>query len=227
MLVAGLARMTEMRQEQLDLLLRDIRLPALVGGARLEERSVNAVSGWGLGVSLPSESAHRTLKDILGIIEGSSLSAGAKAYAEKAFSLLATAEAGVHGVAPAEVRFHEVGALDSILDICLAAMLFDILSPTLFVCSPLPLADGGVRCAHGFLPTPAPAVLALLEGVPVRGFPGTGETVTPTAIALLKAFGAVFGPWPAMRIERRALVYGGKIFPDAPNGALWACGRVE
>jgi uncharacterized protein (DUF111 family) len=227
MLVTGLALMAEMSQEGLDLLLADIRLPALVGGARLVERSVHAVSGWGLSVSLPPETAHRSLKDILAIIRGSSLSVGAKAYAEKAFSLLAAAEAGVHGIAPSEIRFHEVGALDSILDICLAAMLFDILSPALFVSSPLPLADGGVRCAHGFLPTPAPAALALLDGVPVRGFPGSGETVTPTAIALLKAFGASFGPWPAMRIERRALVYGSKIFPDAPNGAVWACGRGE
>ena len=92
------------------------------------------------------------------------------------------------------------------------------------MCSPLPLADGGVHCAHGWLPTPAPAVLELLRDVPVCGFAGKGETVTPTAIALLKALGVSFGPWPSMRIERRALVYGGRVFPDAPNGAVWACG---
>ncbi len=150
----------------------------------------------------------------------------AAGLAGEAFALLAAAEGRVHGLAPEKVCFHEVGALDSILDICLSCVLFDRLSPSRFVCSPLPLADGGVCCAHGWLPVPAPAVFDLLEGMPVCGFPGRGETVTPTAIALLRALGASFGPWPEMLVERRALVYGSRVFENAPNGTLFAFGRA-
>ena len=116
------------------------------------------------------------------------------------------------------------GALDSILDICMACVLFTRLSPARFVVSPLPIADGEVVCAHGVIPVPAPAVLELLEGIPVRPFSGEGETVTPTAIALLRSLGATFGPWPAMLVERRALVYGARVFANAPNGTIFACG---
>ena len=90
--------------------------------------------------------------------------------------------------------------------------------------SPLPIADGEVVCAHGVIPVPAPAVLELLEGIPVRPFSGEGETVTPTAIALLRSLGATFGPWPAMLVEKRALVYGSRVFANAPNGTIFACG---
>ena len=105
--------------------------------------------------------------------------------------------------------------------------LFARLSLSRFVVSPLPVADGHVHCAHGIIPVPAPAVIELMEGVPVRPFAGQGETVTPTAMALLKALDAEFGPWPAMRVESRALVYGTKVFEGAPNGALFAFGPAE
>ena len=105
--------------------------------------------------------------------------------------------------------------------------LFCLLAPSRFVVSPLPMADGFVRCAHGIIPVPAPAVLELMDGVPVRPFPGQGETVTPTAMALLKALPAEFGPWPAMRVEKKALVYGTRVFEDAPNGALFAYGSAD
>jgi uncharacterized protein (DUF111 family) len=204
-----------------------IGLPALAGCLRLEQRRVHGVGGWGCAVDLPREHAHRTFADIRAIIEASSLTARARELSVAAFALLAVAEGAVHGQDPDSVRFHEVGALDSILDICLVCSLFARLNPDRFVCSPLPLGDGGVHCAHGWLPAPAPAVLHLLEDVPVRGFAGLGETVTPTAMALLKALGAAFGPWPNMRIARQALVYGGKIFPDAPNGVIWAFGPAD
>jgi pyridinium-3,5-bisthiocarboxylic acid mononucleotide nickel chelatase len=96
----------------------------------------------------------------------------------------------------------------------------------MFVCGPLPLCDGTVRCDHGLLPAPAPAVLDLLQGVPVRGIQSEGETVTPTAIALLKGLGAQFGAWPEMTIARTALVYGGRVLPGVPNGALFATGTL-
>ena len=86
------------------------------------------------------------------------------------------------------------------------------------------MCDGSIACAHGVIPCPAPAVTELLEGIPVRPFSGEGETVTPTGLALVRAMGAEFGPWPAMRIVRMARVYGNTVFPDAPNGALFAFG---
>lgn len=175
-------------------------------------------------VSLPHQHEHRTLENILGIIAGSGMDDEPKRLASDTFTLLAKAEAAVHGMKPEAVRFHEVGALDSILDICMACVLFTRLSPARFVVSPLPIADGEVVCAHGVIPVPAPAVLELLEGIPVRPFSGEGETVTPTAIALLRSLGATFGPWPAMLVERRALVYGSRVFANAPNGTIFACG---
>ena len=135
----------------------------------------------------------------------------------------------MHGKSPDEVCFHEVGALDSILDICLACALLDRLAPERFVVGPLPLADGSVLCAHGHIPAPAPAVLALLSGVPVRPFAGAptaGELVTPTALALLRAFACDFGPWPAFRVTATALVYGSKVFPGTANGAVFAVGMA-
>ena len=224
MILTGLALMLECSTDAMQALVRDTGLPLPADCVVFESHDVNSVAGWRARIDLPEEHAHRTWSDIRTIIGDSALAPGAKELAVKAFSLLAEAEGQVHGRSPQEVTFHEVGALDSILDICLASALYERLAPSRFVCSPLPLGDGGVLCAHGWLPVPAPAVLHLLENVPVCGFSGKGETVTPTAIALLKAFGAEFGLWPAMTIGRRALVYGSKVFPDAPNGAIWAYG---
>ena len=226
MMLTGLALMSGATQEDMDALIAGIGLDALAGAVTLERRSINQVAGWGCRVRLPHEHAHRTMRAIAESIENSAMDAAAASLALKTFRLLAEAEGAVHGLPPDDVVFHEVGALDSILDICLSCSLFARLAPSRFVCSPLPLADGGVHCAHGWLPTPAPAVLELLRDVPVCGFAGKGETVTPTAIALLKALGANFGPWPSMRIERRALVYGSKVFADAPNGSVWAFGPM-
>ena len=223
MFLAGLLRMTELDEAETDRLLASV-LPELAGAVRLTRRQVNRIGGWFADVSLPHQHEHRTLEDILGIIAGSGMDDEPKRLASDTFTLLAKAEAAVHGMKPEAVRFHEVGALDSILDICMACVLFTRLSPARFVVSPLPIADGEVVCAHGVIPVPAPAVLELLEGIPVRPFSGEGETVTPTAIALLRSLGATFGPWPAMLVEKRALVYGSRVFANAPNGTIFACG---
>lgn len=226
MFLAGLLRMADMEDDALNALLGSL-LPELAGTVRLVRREVNHIGGWHAEVTLPHQHEHRALADIVAIIAASGLSPAARELSTGAFALLAGAEAAVHGKKPEEVHFHEVGALDSILDICVSCEIFVRLAPSRFVVSPLPLADGEVICAHGILPVPAPAVLELLEGVPVRPFAGRGETVTPTALALLKTLGAEFGPWPAMRVERRALVYGTRVFADAPNGAMFAWGAQD
>lgn len=225
MMVSGLAKLTQAGQADLDALIALLHLPALHSGCvRVQPHSVQHIGGWRAYITLPHEHAHRTLTDILLIIDESGMSSYAKELASQTFELLAEAEGAVHGITPQAVTFHEVGALDSILDICLGCMLFERLRCVALHVSPLPVADGSIVCAHGVIPSPAPAVLQLLQGVQVCPFGGEGETVTPTALALLKSFGAIFGPWPAMRVEDTALVYGSKVFEGVPNGAIFARG---
>lgn len=226
MLLAGLAALAGLKTDELRSLTDELSLEGLKDSVSIEERSVNGISGVGCRVTLPHEHAHRTLLDIEAIIQQSNMPEEVKATSTKAFRLLAEAEGAVHGHSPDKVSFHEVGALDSILDTCLVCRIFHIIKPERFICGPLPLADGTINCAHGLVPSPAPAVLRLLEGVPVREFFGQGETVTPTGLSLLKALGAEFGPWPRMTVKKSVISYGTKVFTDAPNGAVWALGEA-
>jgi uncharacterized protein (DUF111 family) len=213
--------------DDLDEAILALGLPDLKGKVRVVPRVFSGISGFGLALDLPHEHVHRTMRDIASFFNGSAISQRAKDLALTAFNILAEAEAKVHGVPAGDVHFHEVGALDSILDTGLASILFDKLNPGLFVSGPLPVCDGVIECAHGILPSPAPAVSHLLEGVMVKGIPSEGETVTPTGLALLKAFGVSFGTWPEMLVEAQALVYGTRILPGVPNGALFARGRLK
>lgn len=225
-MLAGLADMAGLDDAGLNSLASELELPALRGVLALESRQVSSIAGVGCRINLPHEHAHRTMQDILQIIRASKMPPAARALAEKAFSILAEAEAAVHEMPVESVTFHEVGALDSILDICLVCRIFTMLNPVRFVCSPLPLADGTIRCAHGFAPSPAPAALRMLVGIPVQGFGGQGETVTPTALCLLRAMDAEFGPWPDMLVRKSVISYGDKYFPGVPNGAVWAFGEA-
>jgi uncharacterized protein (DUF111 family) len=219
--------MAGFEQNDLDEALKTLGLPELAGKVSVAPRAPAGIAGWGLELSLPRERRHRTFADVEEHFRKSSVTPVARELAIASFRLLAEAEGAVHGVPPSAVHFHEVGALDSILDAGLSAVLFDLLSPDAFVSGPLPLCDGSITCAHGTLPSPAPAVCRLLEGVPVRGIDSEGETVTPTGISLLKAFGAVFGPWPDMAVDAQALCYGTRLLPGVPNGALFAIGRLR
>lgn len=226
MFLCGLASLLDLNQERINAHLQSLNLPQLEHCLTINNRFVNGIQGKNAEVTLEHEHSHRTLLDIIDIINKSSMQERAKELAIKTFTLLAHAEGKVHGKEAKDVTFHEVGALDSILDICLTCALFTELAPDTFICGPLPLADGIIHCAHGIIPSPAPAVLALLDGVAVCSFAGSGETVTPTAIALLKALGAQFGSWASMQMEKNVLVYGGKIFEGAPNGSIFALGRA-
>ncbi len=145
---------------------------------------------------------HRTLADILARIERADLPAVVRERAQAVFRRLAEAEARVHGVSPDAVHFHEVGALDAIVDVVGTVMGLHALGITRVVASPVPLSHGYVETAHGRLPVPAPATLALLEGVPVRGVDLAAETVTPTGAALVTTLADAFGPPPRMRVRR-------------------------
>ncbi|MDR1578102.1 MAG: LarC family nickel insertion protein [Deltaproteobacteria bacterium] len=224
MLVTGLARLAELGQAELDVLLERLNLDHLKGQVRLARRESDHILGWGLDLQLPPEDEHRQLADIRRFFAAADLTPQARALTLAAFELLAEAEGVVHNLDPEEVHFHEVGALDSLLDMGLAAMIFDLLSPDLFVCGPLPLCDGVISAAHGLLASPAPAVAHLLKGARVKGLDSHGETVTPTALSLLKTFGAIYGPWPEMTVVGQALVFGGRTLPGVPNGAQFAWG---
>ena len=224
-LVAGLLALCGSGPADLEKDLRDLNLSHLAGRVALEERQISQVGGVGLKVDLPEEHEHRNLKDIEEFFSRAAISGAALAMALKTFRVLAEAEGAVHGLAPEEVHFHEVGALDSIMDIGLASILLDRLSPDKIVCGPLPVCDGVIKCQHGLLSSPAPAVMRLLTEVPVVGLASRGETVTPTAIALLKGTGAEFGSWPPVVVERQTLAYGTRVLEGVPNGALFVLGR--
>lgn len=227
MMLAGLARLLCLQPAVLETFIEEVGIPELKGSVSIEEKSVHHIAGVGCKINLPHEHAHRTFADIAALISASSMPEQAMHLAVQTFTLLAQAEGAVHGKKLEEVTFHEVGALDSILDICLVCRLFVELKPTKFICGALPMADGIIHCAHGHICAPSPAVLHLLEGVPVCSFDDEGETVTPTAIALLKALGATFGPWPSMTVQASCISYGTKEFTKAANGAVWVLGDVS
>ncbi len=226
MLLCGFASLLNLSNEALNNLISTLGLSQLDKTISIEKCFVHGIQGKRAKVILPHEHSHRANKDIQDIIEKSSLTEKAKQYAKTTFNILAKAEAAVHGKEIHEICFHEVGALDSIVDICISCALFDLLEIEQFICGPLPLADGVIHCEHGLLPSPAPAVLQLLENIPVCAFIGKGETITPTAIALLKALEAQFGLWPNMIIKTNILVYGSKTFENAPNGSIFALGNT-
>ena len=227
MLVAGMATLTGLDQRGLDERVDLLGLPTLSGGrVRLVMRQVYGIFGSHLQIDLPHEHAHRGLNEIGDIIASSRLLPAARETALRAFRLLAEVEGEIHGLPPQQVHFHEVGALDSVLDVCLAAQLHAELGGPGVVCGPLPLGDGQIRCKHGLLAAPAPAVLRMLEGVPIYGVGAVGETVTPTALAILRALPCRFGDWPAMTVRRTARAYGTKVFESIPNGLVLAIGSA-
>lgn len=141
-----------------------------------------------VGAGRPLGGGHgRTFTQISALIEKSALAPGAAARAQKIFRLLGETEAKLHGVAIEEVHFHEVGALDAILDICGVCVALELLGVDRVYTLPLPLGTGSVKTAHGVLPLPAPATLALLMGFPVRRVDLDYELVTPTGAAIVAA----------------------------------------
>ena len=154
---------------------------------------------------------------IVSMIEAAqTLTPGARALALRAFSILAHAEAQVHAVPVEQVHFHEVGAVDSIVDVCAAAIGLDYLGAEV-VCSPLPLGRGTIRSAHGMIPLPAPATVLCLRDVPTYDAGIAAELVTPTGACLVAAVAHGFGQWPALRPERVGMGAGTKDWPDRPN----------
>lgn len=160
---------------------------------------------------------HRHYGDIARQIEKSGLSAGVKERAGRIFLRLAEAEAKVHCVELDRVHFHEVGAIDSIVDIVGTAIGLEYLGVDRIFASGLPYGSGFVKTAHGLLPVPAPATAELMKGIPVLGPIGPGERVTPTGAAIVAALAEGFGPASGFKVEKIGYGAGEKDFPDLPN----------
>jgi pyridinium-3,5-bisthiocarboxylic acid mononucleotide nickel chelatase len=163
------------------------------------------------------EHAHRHLADIEKIINESSIDTKTKVLSKAIFMKVAEAEASVHGIAVDKVHFHEVGAIDSIIDIVGAAICFNSLKIDAVHVSAVELGGGMVKCDHGMLPVPAPATAEILKNIPVKKGGVDFEATTPTGAAIIATLGTVFSSTVIIRIEKTAYGVGHKDHPDVPN----------
>ncbi len=170
---------------------------------------------------------HRSFGSIKKMIGGSTLSAAARELSIRMFERLARAEAEIHRKKIDDVHFHEVGALDSIVDIAGCAACIDYLGIDACCASEIPLGHGFVQCAHGRLPVPAPATLKLLKGVPVYAGGVEAEMVTPTGAAIVTTLAERFGSMPAMEVSRIGYGAGSRDLEDRPNMLRLVLGRLR
>ncbi|HWZ81335.1 MAG TPA: nickel pincer cofactor biosynthesis protein LarC [Terriglobales bacterium] len=169
----------------------------------------------------------RHLSEIRQIISRASIGEAAKATAIRIFEALGATEAEIHNTSVEKVHFHEVGAVDAMVDIVCAAVGSEALAISEWVCSPLNVGSGTVKCAHGTLPVPAPATLTLLKGAPVYSSGPAVELVTPTGAAIVKVLTTRFGSFPAMKIEKAAYGAGTRDFHDHPNVLRLTIGEAD
>jgi len=200
-----------------------------IPGWRLQvtRRSVSGIAATHVEVVVDGpQPASRGLQELLALVERSGLSERARATAAALLERIGRAEAKVHGVPLAEVHFHEVGAVDSIVDIVGGAFALSWLEAERFVASPLNVGTGTVTMSHGTFAVPPPATAKLVTGVPVYGA-GEGELLTPTGALLVTAHATTYGPLPAMRIERVGHGAGGRDTKDRPNVLRLIVGQEE
>jgi pyridinium-3,5-bisthiocarboxylic acid mononucleotide nickel chelatase len=180
------------------------------------------------GAPAPLQHEHgRGLKEIREIIRNASISEGAKRTATAIFETLGAAEARIHNTDLEKVHFHEVGAVDAMVDIVCAAAGSEALGVDEIVCSPLNVGGGTVQCAHGVLPVPVPATVELLQGAPVYSSGIQMELVTPTGAAIVKTLAKRFAPFPAMTIEKSGYGAGARDFPGHANVVRLTIGESQ
>lgn len=165
------------------------------------------------------------MPEIFDVIERSALSAAGRNRAQALFQRLAEAEAAIHDMPVERVHLHEVGALDSIIDIVGAVFAMEWWNADRIVCSPLNVGGGMVRSAHGVFPVPAPATVRLLGDAPVYAGQVQKELVTPTGALLVTEYARSFGPVPAMRVEQVGYGAGARDNPETPNVLRVLVGR--
>jgi pyridinium-3,5-bisthiocarboxylic acid mononucleotide nickel chelatase len=200
-----------------------------VDGFSIDFQTVNrsGLSATYARVETAHEHKHRHLSDIQQIIEASDLSEYVKTLSVQIFTRLAEAEARVHNEPIDHVHFHEVGALDAIVDVVGAAICFDYLDIERFVCSPLHVGSGMVQMAHGRFPIPPPAVAELLKGVPFYATDIKGELLTPTGAAIITSVCEQYGPIPQMKTTSMGYGAGTREYEDFPNVLRVLFGETE
>jgi pyridinium-3,5-bisthiocarboxylic acid mononucleotide nickel chelatase len=185
-----------------------------LGVERVERQGIGALH---LRISAADDHAHRGYREIRGLVEAADLAERVRARSLDAFARLAEVEGGIHGVPRDDVHFHELGSLDTLVDVCGAFTLLDELGVERVVSSPLPFARGLVTAAHGVLPLPAPATLGLLEGAALVGVETEAELVTPTGAAIAATIVEEWGALPPLTLEAVGYGAGTKDLPDRPN----------
>ncbi len=202
-----------------DYLLGELKKLNLEGwNMRVEKDQRHGITGTKVTVVLTKEEKkHRHLSDINNIIEKSSLDPDVKTVTLQIFRKVAEAESKVHDIPLEKVHFHEVGAVDSIIDITGAAICYVKLGIKDIIVSPIELGSGFVKCAHGLLPVPAPATAAILEGIPVHKGKVDFEATTPTGAAILSILGTRFESELNMKVHRTGYGIGQRNNPELPN----------
>jgi len=196
-------------------------------GSRLScrRKTLSGIAAVKFDAEVMEAQPERHLSQILAMIEASSIGAGAKRRARAIFEVLADAEAKVHHTTPEQVHFHEVGAVDSIIDVAGTAWALEELGVSELLVSPLPMGTGFARSQHGIIPVPAPATAELLAGFTVRMGDGPAEMVTPTGAAVLRALGRS-APLPLnFEIEKIGYGAGTREYDDRPNVLRIMLGR--
>jgi uncharacterized protein (TIGR00299 family) protein len=169
----------------------------------------------------------RGLREIREIISASAISDRAKTAAIAIFEALGAAEAKIHNTTIEAVHFHEVGAVDAMVDIVCAAVGFEALGVEEMICSPLNVGGGTVQCAHGTIPVPAPATVELLRGAPVYSSGVQAELVTPTGAAIVKILASRFAKFPEMKVEKSGYGAGSRDFSGHANVVRLTLGEAE
>lgn len=162
-------------------------------------------------------SHHRSLSEIKRLIAASALRESVKHRAQQIFQRIGEAESRIHNIPLETVHFHEVGALDSIVDIVGACIGLEALQIDRVLSSPLHVGSGTFKCAHGIYPVPGPAATELLQGVPIYAKDIEGELVTPTGAAIIAMLAESYGPLPLMKVERTGYGAGTRTYPKFPN----------
>jgi uncharacterized protein (TIGR00299 family) protein len=193
-------------------------LPVAGYGLEVKKETRHHIVGTRLIVTIHGENQpHRNFEDIRSIISESGLSGAVKEKSISIFRILAEAEAQVHGVPPEEIHFHEVGAVDSIIDVVGGVYGIEALGIEALYASAMPLGSGFVKTAHGKMPLPAPATVAILKDIPIYDAGVRHETVTPTGAALVKGLADFFGRLPPMIVDRVGYGAGQADLQDRPN----------
>ncbi|MFH1731852.1 MAG: nickel pincer cofactor biosynthesis protein LarC [Planctomycetota bacterium] len=211
LLDAGLS-IDDLRAELAKLALRGYR----IGCGAVKKCGLSATK-FEVSIERDAGHPHRTLANVTALLDESVLSDAVRENARRVFRRLAEAEAAVHGVPVEDIHFHEVGAVDSIVDIVGAAIGIERLGITQIVSGPLRFGSGTIKCAHGTLPVPAPATARLAEGFPVEYTGIEGELTTPTGAAILTALAGSFGPPPPMTLEKTGVGAGSADRGERPN----------